>query len=199
MWWACRDTLVHRESRWQHGFVKGVVTRSCDAAVCPLLMQETSASLPWQHKEQPLPKSFDRVMQDFKVERRTHPLQCAASSSSVTWYQGKFQQSGRLQPGPMNVVRDTDHRTRSYSDVLTIHVLICENLLEESLNYNIISLLISDKLILLIVWHEATYKYINPFFNPLYIWDIFYSINDAFEDKMIGISLLISTFRCEEL
>lgn len=114
MWWACRDTLVHRESRWQHGFVKGVVTRSCDAAVCPLLMQETSASLPWQHKEQPLPKSFDRVMQDFKVERRTHPLQCAASSSSVTWYQGKFQQSGRLQPGPMNVVRDTDHRTRSY-------------------------------------------------------------------------------------
>lgn len=83
--------------------------------------------------------------------------------------------------------------------MLTIYVLFCENLLEESLNYNIISLLISDKLILLIVWHEATYKYINPFFNPLYIWDIFYSINDAFEDKMIGISLLISTFRCEEL
>lgn len=126
VWWACRDTLIHHENRWQHRPVKGVVTHSWDAAVCPLLMQETSANLPWRHKEHPLPESCDRVIQDFKAERRTHPPQCAAYSSSVTWYQGKFQQSGRLQPEPMNMVRGTDHRTRSYSDVLTIHVHLWE-------------------------------------------------------------------------
>lgn len=37
-----------------------------------------------------------------------------------------------------------------YSKVITIHVFIDENVLEESLNYNTVPLLIPDQLILLI-------------------------------------------------
>lgn len=88
------------------------------------------------------------VVQDFKQERSSHQLQSAASSSIVTCIQVQFQQSDRLQSGAINVVRGPEGL---YSDVLTIHVFIDENLLEESLNYNRVSLLIPDQLILLVV------------------------------------------------
>lgn len=92
-------------------------------------------------------------MQDFKQERSSHQLQEAAYSSLIksTLYHTAHRcnsSSGRPQPGIINVVRGPEGL---YSNVLTIHVFIYENVLEESLNYNMVLLLIPDWLILLVL------------------------------------------------